>query len=806
MVRKSPGFTAAAIITLALGIGVNVAVFSVFDSFLFRLLPVQNPSQLVTLSSLEKDSASSAFSYPDVQDIKNQTASVFSGVSAVAGGFQTDGISVDGKNDPILTSYVDGDYFGTLGVQPALGRLILPAEGKVPGADPVLVLGYSYWQTAFAGDPNVVGKRVAINGHPVTIVGVAQKGFQGIRSFLDVQGYLPLAMMPMDSPGQNFMADRGAWHFEIVARLRPGVTLARAQRMSDVVAARMSQQYPATDRWTRLQLGKMGPIGPIVGVNPIPIVAVLFLTLAGLVLLLACLNIANLFLARSVMRRREMALRVALGARRRRLIAQSLTETLVLALIGGGFGMVLGAWTSALASSTSIGALGTHLILNFRFDWRVFAYALGAAVLAGAVMGLVPALRGSRVNLNDFLHDGGHAGTDKRQRTRNTLVVGQVAVSLMLLIVAGLFMRSLSSARHADLGFQPAGVLNLVMNPNQAGYNEAQSRQFLANLLDRVRSAPGIESASLANTVPLGGENNGAALQIEGYQAPRGGNQAFARKNIVSSQYFATMGIPILRGRGILDADTQNTEPVAVINQGMAAQFWPGQDPIGKFFTELGAHPVTLRVVGVVKNSLVVNLLTPSSQPYFYSALSQDQQFPVTLQIRTADPSAMTPGVLNLIRAIAPTLPVFGVQTMSQAVDTFNGLLLFKIAAAIAGSLGILGLVLAIVGVYGVVSYSASQRVREIGIRTALGAQSSEILRMILWQGSKTVGAGLIAGIVASLALARFVGSFLVGVSAFDPITYLCVSALLAATALLACYIPARHAMRVDPMVALRHE
>ncbi|HEY6467224.1 MAG TPA: FtsX-like permease family protein [Candidatus Acidoferrales bacterium] len=511
-------------------------------------------------------------------------------------------------------------------------------------------------------------------------------------------------------------------------------------------------------------------------------------------------------------RRREMALRVALGARKRRLIRQTLTETLVLALIGGALGIVLGTWTSVAASAMPMSMGSNHVLLNFRFDWRVFAYALGAAVLAGSFMGIAPALRSAGINLNDFLHDGGHSGTGRRKRARNTLVIAQVAVSLMLLIVAGLFARSLTSVQHTDLGFEPAGVLNLSMNPNEAGYNESQSRQFVANLLERVRSVPGVESASLATAVPFDGIHMGVGLQIDGYQAMRGQVPFAIGKNAISSQYFATMGIPIIRGRGILDSDRASTEPVSVINQGMAEKFWPGQDPIGKLFTETGPDPVTLRVIGVVKDCKIVNLITPSSEPYFYVPLSQDQQFPaslvssITLQIRIANPSTITHGILDLIRTLAPTLPVFGVQTMTQAVDTLNGLLLFKIAATIAGSLGVLGLVLAVVGVYGVVSYSANQRVREIGIRTALGAQPDQVLRMILWQGFKTVGIGLIAGVVISLALGRLVGTFLVGVSAFDPLTYLGVTGLLSATALFACYIPARRAMRVDPMVALRHE
>jgi putative ABC transport system permease protein len=457
-----------------------------------------------------------------------------------------------------------------------------------------------------------------------------------------------------------------------------------------------------------------------------------------------------------------------------------------------------------------ISVVGTRLLLNFGFDWRVFAFALGAALSSGFIVGIVPALRASGINLNDFLHDAERTGTGRRQRVRNALVIAQVAGSFMLLIVAGLFARSLVNVQHTDLGFDPENVVNLSMNPNQAGYSDAQAQQFLAVLLERVRTVPGVESASLAAAVPLGGVNYGALLQIEGYQQAAGRQAPFARENMVSSDYFETMQIPILRGRGILDLDTADSQPVAVINEAMAAQFWPDQNPIGKRFIRNEPNhpaPVTLEIVGVVKNSRMTTLISSLSiQPCFYVPLAQSYQFPITLQVRAADPLALTHGILDLIRTLAPMLPVFDVQTMTQALDTLNGLLLFKVGAVIAASLGILGLLLAVVGVYGVVSYAANQRTHEIGIRAALGAQPKQILRMILRQGCVTVGSGIIAGIVVSVAMARLVGNFLIGVSAVDPLTYLTVSALLAFFALAACYIPARRAMRVDPMVALRHE
>jgi putative ABC transport system permease protein len=454
---------------------------------------------------------------------------------------------------------------------------------------------------------------------------------------------------------------------------------------------------------------------------------------------------------------------------------------------------------------------GMRLLLDFSFDWRVFAYAFGAALLSGIFVGVVPALRASASNLNDLLHEGGRMVTERRHRLRNTLVVAQIGGSLMLLIVAGLFARSLANVQHADLGFDADHVLNLSMNPNQAGYTEAQGEQLLSSLLDRVRTLPGIESASLAASVPLGGAHYGSPLEIEGYQPPAREQSPFAGENMVSSDYFATMRIPVLSGRGILGSDKASSQPVAVINEAMAASYWPGENPIGRRFTaNYSPHHgsnAALEVVGVVKNSRTTTLVTSGPvRPYFYVPLAQSYLFPVTLQIRSADPLAMSHPILELIRTSAPMLPVFDVQTMKQALDTLNGLILFEIGAFLAASLGTLGLLLATVGVSGVVSYAANQRTHEIGIRAALGAQPKQILMMILRQGGTMVASGLVVGILVSVAMSHLVGNFLVGVSAVDPLIYFAVSALLATVALVACYLPARRAMKVDPVVALRNE
>ena len=810
MLRTSPGFTAVAILTLALGIGANTAIFSLVDCLVLRPLPLERPREIVFLTLARKGSGpSTAFSYPDFTDIQKQTANVLSDVSAV-GMFVTDGLAVNGQSQPMWSSYVTGNFWGLLGLKPALGRLILPSEGSIAGADPVLVLSYAYWQSRFNGDPSVIGEKASVNGVPMTIVGVAPKGFHGLTSLLDFQGYIPLGMgAALKDVPKDFLAARGNAEVGLIARLRTGVSLQQAQAALSVVAQRLSQQYPTTDGKMTLKALHLGPAGLMVDpTNPeiLPLVSSVFLILAASVLILACMNIANLCLVRAATRQREMAMRAALGATRARLVRQLLTESLLLALLGCGAGIILG-----LGGSRAFSSIPLHtsipLILDFRFDWRVFAYALGAAVLTAALVGIMPGLRAARGDINEILHEGGRTSTAGGHRLRSVLVAVQVGGSLMLLIVAGLFVRSLEKAQHTNLGFDPNHVINLTIDPHEAGYNETQAREFFHTLLDGTRSLPGVQSPSLAASVPMAyGGSNGATLKIADYQPSKDQKGPAASYNAVSSGYFETMRIRLLRGREIRDSDDQNSQRVAIIDQTMADRYWRGQDPIGRHFSTADDPSHPMEVIGVAGNAVADQIFTPD-EPFFYVPLFQQYSSVVTLQVRSvAAPEAIVRETTGLIHSLEPAMPVFDVQTMTAALDTLNGFLLFQFAAALAASLGILGLILAVVGVYGVISYAASQRTHEIGIRLALGAQPMQILKMIFGQGFMIVGAGVLAGVLAAEAMARLVGNLLFGVPPGDPLTYVTASVLLAVVALLACYIPARRAMRVDPMVALRFE
>lgn len=805
---RNPGFTAVAVVTLAIGIGVNVALFSVLNDLFLRPLPVRQPSQIVELGFGQRGAFGEFnFSYPDFRDIRDHDTS-FSGMLAYRFGFAGIG---DGRSvERVSASFVTGNYFTLLGLKPALGRLILPSDGNVASANPVIVLGYSYWQSRFGGSPSVIGRQVSLDGHAVTIIGVAPKGFRGLLSVVDMQAYVPIHLTHIWG-SSNWFNWRDYHILFVLARLKRGVTLPQAQASLNVIANRLSRQYPKTDAAATPHVfpqreARLSPKPQPGQYKQLVMAFGLFLGLAAVLLLLACFNVANILLVRATSREHEMAIRSALGAGRSRLSRQVLTESLLLAFLGGGAGILAGTWACSLLSSIHLN-IGIPYQLDFTLDWRVLAYALAATVVAGFVVGGAPALHAARTAPGDALHSGeGRSVAGGRNKLRNALVILQVAASVVLLIAAGLFSLSLASVQRINLGFNPHHLLNLTMNLHQAGYSQTRGREFYKELLARVRALPGVRSASLAALVPLGASENDDAIYIEG-QPPIPGRPATRLfDNQVSPGYFETMQIPLLRGRGFTEADNESAPLVAVINQEMARRFWPNQNPIGKQFRlDSESNPWT-QVVGVAKDGKYQSVLG-ETLPYFYLPLAQDYSALQTLQVRTAEPpAAMAREVDWQIHELAPNLPVFGVHTMDEALDSPYGLLNFQIGAGLAAAIGILGLILAVIGVYGVVSYAASRRTREIGIRVALGARTGDIMRMVFGQGALIVGLGVVFGLFAACAVAQTLKGFLFGVSAYDPLTFICVAVLLALVSLLACYLPARRAAKVDPMVALRHE
>ncbi len=812
MLAKTPGLTFIVAATLALGIAANALIFSLVNGYLLRPLPVPHPEQIAFVASQQKNSPYLfTFSYDDFLDFRSQAAPVGELFGYIP---MLPGLSADGRADQMLASYVTGNYFTALDVQPAVGRLILPAEENQAGKAAVLVLGYSYWQKRFHGDHRVIGKQVRLNGKPAIVVGVVEKRFLGTLPFVELDGYLPLSSGgALEQGAGNLMRARDSRIIRVMARLKPGVSFAQAQSSLSVIADRLAKQFPATDkdvtvRLYREQLARSQPLGN----NVIVAMSGFFLVLAALVLLLACMNVANVLLARATVRQREMGLRAALGASRGRLIRQMLTESILLGLLGGIGGIIVGNWLNPGDLAQLLMTSGLPFRLDVSFDWHVFAYAFGAALLSGIVIGLWPAFRSSRADVNSLLQEGGRSDTAGvgRYQFRNFLVAAQVAGSLILLVIAGLLVRSLQHAGDIHLGFDPGHVLNVTVDPHQLGYDEKQEREFYRQLEARVRMLPGVQSVSLAFGTPMGHLNivNGGAVTIEGHPTPAGQQAPALSFNNVDPGYLETMRIPLLRGRFFTDSDNQDAPRVAVVNQSMADKFWPHEDPIGKRLTlkPLNAIAQSMQVIGVATNSKY-GFITEDPTPLFYVPMAQNFTSIETLQVRTwVDPESLIPAVRKEIRRLAPDLPVVESSTMRQMIEGTNGLQLFRFAACFAAGIGGLGLFLAVLGVYGVVSYAAVQRTREIGIRMALGGSDRDVLRLVLRQGVSMVVVGLLAGLLVALALTRLMTRYLLDVSPSDPLTYATVALVLTAVALAACWIPARRATRVDPGAALRYE
>src|SRR5277367_1073885 len=806
---KNPGFAIVGIVTLALGMAVNTTLFSVVNGFILRPLPVPHPEQITVLGLRQAAvPGNHHFSYPDYQDLRDQTDS-FSDLFAFRVSLAS--VSSDKKADHCLLSRVSSNYVSARGVTPAYGRLILPTEGRTPGADPIMVLGYSYWRKRFASDPDIVGKTVDVNEHPFTIVGVAPPDFHGTYSVLDMDAYLPFSAESredIDNPIQKVWESRVDRGLTLMGRLKPGVSVKQAQASLNVVAERIAQQHPDTEKGITVQLypEKLARPEPDPE-NPVPAASLAFMAMAGLVLLVACFNIANVLLVRATVRQREMAIRAALGAGQGRLVRQYLTESILLSALGGGVGLVLGSWAAGLLGSIH---LGTELPIQFDFhpDARVYLFSLGIVLFTGLVVGIMPALRASRTNVISVLHEGGRGSSSgpKRQLARNTLVAAQVAGSLVLLVVAGLFIRSLDKAQKISLGFNPDHVLDLSVDVGQISYKEPRGREVYREIESRIAAIPGVESVAQSFIVPMGVISAGDRVYIKDHPLESGQQPADLSYNPISSRYLDTLQIPLLRGRKFTDADSEKAPAVAIINQNMANKFWPKEDALGRRFSIKGPEGPFIEVVGVVQDGKYQNV-TEDPQPYFYVPLEQSYQSIRTFHVRASvPPENLALQIESQIQELAPNVPITQVQTLNQALQGANGFFFFRFGAQLATIMGLLGLILAVVGIYSVVAYAAAQRTQEIGIRIAMGATPRDILKMVLRQGLGVVGIGLALGLVIALAGTRVMAGLFVGIKPNDPLTFVSVVLVLTAIALFACWIPARRATRIDPLVALRYE
>jgi predicted permease len=808
MLAKTPGLTAVIALTLALGIGANALIFSFVNGFLLRPMPVPHPEQIAVLAATKKGDSPFLFalSYPDFVDFQKQADSIADLLGYVPA---EAGLSADGRAEQILASCVTGSYFPVLGVKPLLGRFILESDESQPDQPPVLVLGYSYWLRRFGGNPGVIGKQVRLNGRAATIIGVVPKQFLGTIAVTEMDVYLPLNdFVSMQQAASDPTKDRSARVVRVMARLKPGVSFSQAQASTDLIAARLANQYPSTDgdlrvRVFREQLARPAPFAN----NIVAVIAGFFLILGGVLLLLACMNVANVLLARATARQREIGLRAALGAGRGRLIRQMLTETILLGFLGGVLGVTLGAWANP-GNLSKLVSTSLPVRLDFGFDWRVFAYSFAAVLVTGIFVGLWPALRASRADVNVILREGGRSESSASggRRLRAALVVAQVAGSLTLLIVAGLFVRSLRSAESTYLGFDSDHVLTLTMDPHQIGYDQPRAQEFYRQLQARAKAIPGVDSVSLAFSVPFTGSVNVATVTFQNEPSAPGRQPPTIFFNNIDTGYVQTMRVPLLRGRAFTELDNPASPPVVIVNQTMADKYWPHQDPIGRRFTlKTATEPAkAVQIVGITGNGKYL-LIGEDPTPFFYVPSAQNYTSARSLLLRSSvPPESLLAPLQKEIQKLAPDLPVTEAKTMQQSLT--DDLIEFRIGARVAASLGILGLILALIGIYGVVSFAAAQRTREIGIRMALGGNARDVIRLILGQGLRMVIVGLAVGLLASLAVTRLMTGLLIGVSPSDPLTYTAVAVLLATIAMAACWIPAHRATSVDPGVALRYE
>jgi putative ABC transport system permease protein len=801
MLLKSPSFTTLAILTLALGIGASAAIFGVVNGFYLRPLPGKDNSNMQVIAVRHPGNFDPhGPSFLDFQDYR-ANSNAFSEMAAYDMDFV--GIRADNRSDRVFANYVTGDFFATLGLQPALGSLNFPGEPDKSPPPPAMIISYPYWQRRFSADPAIIGKTVTVNGKSLTVVGVAPKGFFGPYTPAEISVFLPFGFDNADA-----LTSRSHHGLYALARPRPGISRAQARASLQLVADNLARAFPATNKDITVSVIPEQMARPQANASTVmPLVVSVFLAMVALVLIVTCVNLANLLLVRAAGRSKELSIRAALGAGRVRLVRQLLTESLLLSFAGGLVGAGIGWWLSKLAASIHFpGDVPLHM--DFGFDWRVFAAISAVVMSCGVFAGLVPAWRASRTDLNESLREGGRSNSAGagRSRLRGALVVAQVSGACIVLIIAGLFIRSLRAAEQTDLGFHPDGVLLASVDLSQFGYDDPRGTAFYRDVISRTRALPGVQSATMSSLVPLGENNNAERVWKEGQESEAPAKVPVIGVNVIDTDYFQTIGIPVLRGRAVSGRDTKSSLPVAVINETMAKQLWPGQDPIGHHFRSGKATSPVTEVVGVVRGGKY-NSLFEDPQPYFYLPQTQSYTPQHILQVKTSLPeSAVMPQIEKIIHALDPDLPVYDVMTFNDALGGGNGFFLLRVGAIFAGSLGGLSLLLAVIGVYGVISYVTSQRTHEVGIRMAVGAQRFDVLAMVLRQGLALVVIGLGIGLAVSFAVTRFLSTLLFQISSIDPVTFGGVSLTLIAVAAFACYVPARRATRVDPLIALRHE
>jgi predicted permease len=796
--RQNPTFSVVAILTLALGIGANTAIFSIINAVLLRPLPVTRAAEIVSLNETQGGEVEPTLSFPNYRDMRDRNT-VLSGLMAYR--FLPASLGLPGNNQRVWGYLVTGNYFEVLGVKAARGRVLRPDDDLRPGGHPVAVLTWPCWRKRFGGDPAVVGRTVKFNGMDFTILGVTPPGFFGTELYFAPDVFFPMMMQKQLEGGSGYLDNRDAGNTFVAGRLKPGVSMARAEGGLNSIARGLAQQYPKQDDGMKIVLTPPGLAGNYIRGAVIGFAAVLF-GVSCLVLLVACTNLASMLMARATDRRKEIALRLAVGAARGSLVRQLLTENLVIAMLGGAGGALLALWiTDALAGwrpPTDI-----PLVISASPDGRVFLFALLISVLTTLLFGLLPALQATRTNLVSALKNEAISERLRHWQLRDYMVAAQVGLSALLLVCSVLVVRSLQRALEAPIGYNPKGAVTASFDLNIQGYSEPRGREFQRRLLEKTRAIPGIESAAIVDWLPLTLGSSSDAVYIEGDPIPKAADAPVAYSISVSTDYFRTMQTRILKGREFDARDKQDGTRVAVVNKAFADRFMHGKDPLGKRFrTSPDGKPI--QIVGVAEDGKYFSLAEPRKAAWWGPA----EIWYTSNAALVARTKWNAPQALRLIQDAAkdldPSLPLYSAGTLVQRLD----LPLFpaRMAASALGAFGVLALILAGTGIYGVMAYAISRRTREIGIRMAIGASRGQVLAIVGRRALWLIGSGTIGGLAVALAAGRFLEKILYGVEPTDPLTLVIVLGLLLAIAALACWIPARRAIRINPVTALRQE
>jgi predicted permease len=804
MLAKNPGFTAIATLSLALGIGANSAIFSLADALLLRPLPIRDPGEVVTVTTNTPDNPYSGVSYANYRDLRDKSRS-FDGV--VAFQFSTWGVATSAKDVAQMRMgvLVSDNFFQVFGVEPALGRSFRREESEVPGRDAVVVLGYDFWKNQFAADKSVIGRTIRLNGIDFTVVGIASETFTGVDRYVRLAMYVPVMMKQrLDASKDNPLEKRSEHKFKVKARLKPGISQRTAQADLTTIWKGLQQEYPDENRSRNVAVET--ELQARYYEDPEDAILVMFLMgLVGLVLIIACANVANLLLARARSRSREIAIRLAVGASRLRLLRQLLLESLALALMGGLLGLAFAYGGIRFLQRIQV-PTDLPVVINVQLDHRVLLFSFLAALASALCFGLAPALQSIKTELVPALRAANQGFTAGRRTIgRNILVVGQVALSMALLVAAGMLVDAVRKTLALDPGFRTDHLLMMEFDTALVRYSDDQTRAFYRNLRDRARALPGVRSVTMTCYIPFSPNGFGKTVIPEGYEFPKGRDSVSIAAAVVDENYFDTMRTTIIRGRGFTADDKSSTRRVAVANEEFAKKYWPRQDPVGKRFHLNDSKGPWVEVVGLTRTNKYFFVAEHPTE-YLYLPFAQEQRAGMSLIVETyGDPAAIAPPLREAVWAIDANQPIYNVRTFSSFYEQ-RAVSVAMTLMQVVGTMGLLGLTLALVGLYGLIAYSVSRRTQEIGIRMAIGANPSEVLKMVLRQGFALVLAGVLVGGVISFVVARLLAIGLVGLGAPNPITYVVVPIALLLITMAACYIPARRASLIDPIRALRYE